>query len=180
VGEEVSAHVVVDEYQDLNKCEIEVVRQLIDPGRKLFAAGDDDQSIYGFRNAYPVGLRRFDETYPEGATEEELEECYRCDKAIVELAKAVIEQDVDRIPKEWEALDTAADGSIRANRFGSISAEARGVASLAEELIGDGVAAESILVLLRNDPQGVYSRPLIEAMPPATFTLNWLRIHTRC
>lgn len=158
------AHVVVDEYQDLNKCEIDVVRRLIDGDRALFAAGDDDQSIYGFRNAYPVGLRRFSDSYPEGQSEEELEECYRCDKSIVRVARRVIEQDVDRIEKEWDALGEAEEGSVSAYRFYSISGEARGIATLAKGLIDDGVAPEDILVLLRNDPQGVYSTPLIDAL----------------
>jgi DNA helicase II / ATP-dependent DNA helicase PcrA len=52
-------HIVVDEYQDLNRCELEVVRALTEDGAHLYVAGDDDQSIYGFRHAFPQGIREF-------------------------------------------------------------------------------------------------------------------------
>jgi superfamily I DNA/RNA helicase len=42
---------VVDEYQDLNACDLEVIRLLADRGCSIIAAGDDDQSIYSFRKA---------------------------------------------------------------------------------------------------------------------------------
>jgi DNA helicase II / ATP-dependent DNA helicase PcrA len=72
-------HILVDEYQDLNRCEIAVLQRLAGDERSLFTAGDDDQSIYGFRKAFPQGLREFGTTYP-GAAEEELAECHRCDR----------------------------------------------------------------------------------------------------
>jgi len=50
---------IVDEYQDLNRCDIFVIKELSKREVKLFCAGDDDQSIYGFRYAYPEGIRRF-------------------------------------------------------------------------------------------------------------------------
>ena len=52
-------YLIVDEYQDLNRCDLSVIENLHDRGAKLFVAGDDDQSIYGFRYAYPEGIRNF-------------------------------------------------------------------------------------------------------------------------
>lgn len=157
-------HVLVDEYQDLNRCELAVIRRLVGDDRTLFAAGDDDQSIYGFRNAFPLGLRRFSDDYPE-VVEGELVECYRCDQGILEMALNVAEQDIDRIPKELGALPDANEGQVAAYTFRSISHEANGVAQICRQLVDDeDVQPGRILVLLRNDPGGIYSQPIIEAL----------------
>src|ERR1035437_6453785 len=52
-------YLVVDEYQDLNQCDFSVLKQITERGRSLIAAGDDDQSIYSFRRAHSIGIRRF-------------------------------------------------------------------------------------------------------------------------
>ena len=54
------SHLLIDEYQDLNRCDLAVVSAIRGKGVELYAAGDDDQSIYGFRYAHPQGIRRFD------------------------------------------------------------------------------------------------------------------------
>jgi len=50
-------HILIDEYQDLNSCDLAVVEELSKKCGELFVAGDDDQSIYGFRYADPMGIR---------------------------------------------------------------------------------------------------------------------------
>ena len=46
-------HLLVDEYQDLNRCDLDVIMFISNCGAEVYIAGDDDQSIYGFRNAHP-------------------------------------------------------------------------------------------------------------------------------
>jgi len=58
------SHLLVDEYQDLNRCDLAIVKAIGDRGAEVYGAGDDDQSIYGFRMAHPEGIRRFPEDYP--------------------------------------------------------------------------------------------------------------------
>lgn len=164
-------YVVVDEYQDLNRCEIEVIRRLVDRGRELFVAGDDDQSIYGFRNAFPLGLREFPDHYP-GASPGELEECHRCDREILQLALAVAEQDTERIPKALRPRDDSDDGVVRAYRFPNITAEAQGIADLCAQLRTRDVEPGQILILLRNDPQRIYSQPIIDALQALDFEVE--------
>jgi DNA helicase II / ATP-dependent DNA helicase PcrA len=159
-------HILADEYQDLNKCELAVLERLVAEGRTLFVAGDDDQSIYGFRNAFPAGLREFDQTYP-GAEHGELIECHRCDRDILAMALNVAEQDVDRIPKQLRPREGAEDGQVEAFSFASISHEARGVAQICRQLVDDGISPGSILILLRSDPRGLYSQPIIDALGEA-------------
>jgi DNA helicase II / ATP-dependent DNA helicase PcrA len=157
-------HVLVDEYQDLNRCEIDVIRRIVGDTLNIFAAGDDDQSIYGFRNAFPLGLREFGETY-EGVIEGELVECHRCDREILRLALAVAEQDPDRIAKDLRPRDDAEDGDVQVFGFRNGDHEAAGIARICRTLVDDeGVDPGSILILLRSDPGGVYSQPLIAAL----------------
>jgi DNA helicase-2/ATP-dependent DNA helicase PcrA len=157
-------HVLTDEYQDLNKCELAVLQRLVGVGRTLFVAGDDDQSIYGFRNAFPAGLREFGDTYP-GAVDGELAECHRCACDILAMGLNVAEQDPDRIAKELRARDDAEAGRVEALSFPSISAEAAGIARICKQLVDEGgVGPGRILMLLRNNPHGVYSEPIIKAL----------------
>jgi DNA helicase-2/ATP-dependent DNA helicase PcrA len=55
-------HVLVDEYQDLNKAEQAVV-DLLCGTASLCIVGDDDQSLYGFKHAHPEGIRTFPQTH---------------------------------------------------------------------------------------------------------------------
>ena len=50
---------IVDEYQDLNACELELLKRLGAQGASILGIGDDDQSIYSFRKAHPHRNRRF-------------------------------------------------------------------------------------------------------------------------
>ncbi len=56
-------HVLVDEFQDCNPVQYEVIKMLYTTRGNLFAVGDDDQAIYGFRGADPGIMRRFREEY---------------------------------------------------------------------------------------------------------------------
>ena len=157
-------HVLADEYQDLNRCEIAVLQRLVTDERSFFAAGDDDQSIYGFRNAFPLGLREFGITHP-GAMEGELEECHRCDRDVLRMGLNVAEQDIDRIPKALRPRDGAEDGQVEAFSFRNGNHEAAGIARICRQLVDDAdLEAGSILILLRNDPHGVYSEPIVQAL----------------
>lgn len=86
--------VLIDEYQDLNARDLAVVRALAQASDqpKLFVVGDDDQSIYGFRFANPIGIRQFPEIY-QCAERLDLELCFRCDKNILRHAEFVANQD---------------------------------------------------------------------------------------
>jgi DNA helicase-2/ATP-dependent DNA helicase PcrA len=154
---------VVDEYQDLNACDLAVLHQIADRGCSIVGAGDDDQSIYSFRRAAPEGIRRFPEDYA-GADDFTLSISQRCGSNIVEWATFVIEGDPARPPRpRLEPIEGADPGEVALLAFDGQIAEARGVASLVQKLIEEeNVAAEDILVLLRTDYNKHFSR-LIEA-----------------
>ena len=86
------------------------------------------------------------------------------------LALAVAEQDVDRTPKELHARPDAGEGVVETYRFPNGTSEARGIAELCRRLRDDeAVEPGGILVLLRSDPQHVYSDPIVEELAEAGF-----------
>jgi len=155
---------LVDEYQDLNPCDLAVIKLLTNRGAELFCAGDDDQSIYGFRYANPEGIRRFDQEF-QPCESLELTECRRCDRKILDLALYVAEQDPRRIGKELQPSYIAGEGEVRLLRFRDQDAEAEAIAKLCKWLTEErGVPQEEILILLRSDHNNQFSKPIRETL----------------
>lgn len=59
-------YIHIDEAQDTSKLQFAIIRLLAEGSGNLFMVGDEDQSIYGFRGAWPDGLLSFKEDYPDG------------------------------------------------------------------------------------------------------------------
>ena len=157
---------IVDEYQDLNACDLEVLHLIANRGCAIIAAGDDDQSIYSFRYAAPAGIRRFCDDYP-GADTYPLSVTQRCGSRIIEWASYVIAGDLGR-PANRPALRSAEGsppGEVALLAFAGEVAEARGVAEIVHQLIHrDQVAPNEILILLRGDHNGTFSLPIKRAL----------------
>jgi superfamily I DNA/RNA helicase len=66
-------YLIVDEYQDLNQTDLEFVDRVIGSGVNTFVAGDDDQSIYSFRFASPLGIQSFFNRFPQTGDHELIE-----------------------------------------------------------------------------------------------------------
>ncbi len=157
-------HLLVDEYQDLNRCDLAVIRSIADRGAEHFAAGDDDQSIYGFRKAHPEGIRRFPSDYVPSKSLA-LSICMRCDRRIIALAEFVANQDTRRVPKSLTPRPGAGVGEVRILRFPHQNSEALGVSKVCQFLIDKkGLQPRNILILVRTDYQGAYSSRLIDRL----------------
>ena len=164
-------HLLVDEYQDLNRCDLAIVERIASRGTELFIAGDDDQSIYGFRKADPVGIRRFPEDY-SGATDLGLQVCKRCDTDILNLGLFIARQDHRRIEKAIQPETGRAEGEVALLRFDDQFAEASGIAAICTSLIKrDGLHPDNILILLRSDRNGAFSRPIKEKLEEANIAV---------
>lgn len=151
---------VVDEYQDLNACDLELLRLLSERGACLLGTGDDDQSIYSFRKADPEGIRRFPSDYPTAA-DYPLSVTQRCGSRIVEWAQFVIAGDVKRPAKKpLSPREGAPAGEVALLAFANQDDEAAGVVELIARLIARGVAPGDILVLSRTDRFGGFSKPI--------------------
>ncbi|UCD56797.1 MAG: UvrD-helicase domain-containing protein [Candidatus Hydrogenedentota bacterium] len=93
------SYILVDEFQDTNRVQYELVRELAKEHRKLCVVGDDDQSIYSWRGANIDNLFDLHKDFPE-ATTVFLEENYRSTQLILDAANAVIENNERRKPKK--------------------------------------------------------------------------------
>ncbi len=84
-------YVLVDEYQDLNKAEQSIIDSI--SGKALLTiVGDDNQSIYKFKNAHPEGIREFGQTH-NPCEDIPMRECRRCPKRVVQIANDLILHD---------------------------------------------------------------------------------------
>ncbi|MCM1101589.1 MAG: ATP-dependent helicase [Clostridium sp.] len=102
-------YILIDEFQDINPLQYEVVKILGERHHNLFAVGDDDQSIYGFRGSGPECLRRFAEEY--GAEQILLNINYRSTKEIVSAAERVIRENQNRFAKDCVAAQNEGNNS---------------------------------------------------------------------
>lgn len=99
-------HIVADEFQDSDDLQYQFLLEHAKRGVNIFVVGDDDQSIYGFRNANGVNNFRNLQT-DLAAKAYSLKICYRCPPAILEVANNLIEHNEERIPKQLKShLDT--------------------------------------------------------------------------
>lgn len=156
--------IVVDEYQDLNRCDVAVINAIAaSQGAILYVAGDDDQSIYQqLRHAHPQAIRDF--VAHHGAADLRLATCIRCDSRIVDLATSVIRQEVNREPKALVPHESAGPGIVEAIEFRTGGDEAQGIAALVQKFINVGVDEHEILILLRSDYRGAFSSPIKSAL----------------
>lgn len=92
----------VDEAQDTSKIQHEIITLLARQSRNLFMVGDEDQSIYGFRAAYPQALMEFEKTWP-GARVLLMEHNYRSGQEIVDAANHFVARNRYRRPKVLRA-----------------------------------------------------------------------------
>ncbi|HAX73001.1 MAG TPA: hypothetical protein DCY20_05705 [Firmicutes bacterium] len=91
-------HIQVDEAQDTSKIQYELIKLLLNKQQNLFLVGDDDQSIYAFRGAYPKQLLDFKETFKQGQVIF-MSENFRSSQEIVSTSATFITQNKDRYEK---------------------------------------------------------------------------------
>ena len=99
-------YLCVDEAQDTSKIQHEIIRLLAGERDQLFMVGDEDQSIYGFRAAYPEALLTFEQNHPGGKVLL-MEENFRSNARIVEAADRFIRKNTLRREKHMRAARPA-------------------------------------------------------------------------
>lgn len=144
-------YILVDEFQDTNRLQYSWLKLLAGGGAKVFAVGDDDQSIYGFRGAEVGNMRDFERDYA-GANVIRLEQNYRSHGNILAAANALIKNNRERLGKNlW--TDAGAGEPIRAFEAYSDIDEARFVVDEIRELVREGVSPTQIAILYRSNAQ---------------------------
>jgi len=126
------AWICVDEYQDINAAQYQLVRCLAPHhNSNIFAIGDPDQAIYGFRGADNAFIRAFKDDYPSAAVYE-LKTSYRCPKTILNASDQVM-----RPRGSGNPLEGVKEGvSIDIQECPTSKSEAEFVARSIERLMG--------------------------------------------
>jgi len=154
------AHILVDEYQDLNRAEQGVI-DLLSDAADVCIVGDDDQSIYSFKHAHPAGIRDW-LMVNHGADDLGLDDCRRCPTRVVEMANSLIGNNRLRpVPRPLNPIEANGIGDVEIIQYPSITREVAGVAEKVRQFIADGIPAGDILVLAQSKAFGT---PLYEAL----------------
>lgn len=155
-------HVLVDEFQDTNRSQLELLRYLA-PGTppNLFCVGDDAQSIYGFRGARIENIRAFGTEFP-GAKTLQLKNNYRSGTGIVRLAEDVIAGDEERIARDEQRASRMNRSAVVSELAASPRSEGEWIADRIVELNrSESVPFEEIAILRRSL---LDAGPLLEAL----------------
>ena len=144
-------YVLVDEYQDTNHAQYRLLQLLAEKHRNVFAVGDPDQSIYGFRGADIRNVLEFEHDFP-GSYSIALEQNYRSTQHILDAANGVISHNRERKEKNlWSELG---DGDpVRVIEVEDEHAEARYVAAEIALLVEEGFSGSEVAVFYRTNAQ---------------------------
>lgn len=144
-------HILVDEFQDTNALQYAWLRLLAGDSNPVFAVGDDDQSIYGWRGAKIENIRHFTQHFPQCETIR-LEQNYRSTANILNAANHLISNNRGRLGKNlWTEGKQGAPLQLYA-AFNELD-EARFVASCIQQWVDKGGLRREVAVLYRSNAQ---------------------------
>lgn len=148
-------HLLVDEYQDVNRASVRMVKALAGDGNNLWVVGDARQSIYRFRGASSANMAAFAADFP-GAVSKPLEINYRSTQKVIDAYAAFAKNMA--MPAELAELKLEASRGkgehlpeIRA--LNTLEEEAAGIAASIKQLEKDGVSLRDQAVLCRTNPR---------------------------
>ena len=142
-------YIQIDEFQDVNPVQYELALLLAKGRNNLFAVGDDDQSVYGFRGATPDVLQRMFRDLPD-TKRIILNTNFRSDAAVIRAAGRLIAGNQNRIAKKPCPSAHAGEGLVRQTVYPERSEELRALSEAIRQQIADGSAPGSVAVLYRT------------------------------
>lgn len=143
-------YVLVDEFQDTNELQYKWLKLMSGTHKRVFAVGDDDQSIYGFRGAKPQNMELFKKDF--GAKVIKIEQNYRSDAFILKAANAVISQNKNRQGKNLVPTIEAKKKILIYEAINDIY-EASFIADEIKRARRTGVHYKSMAILYRTNAQ---------------------------
>lgn len=146
-------HILVDEYQDVNRASARLLKAVAGDGRRLWVVGDARQSIYRFRGASSVNMTMFKDDYPNAAIDQ-LSINYRSKPEIVDAFTSVapsMAASNGMLPLTLVSNEASAKVTPEVKRFENLTDEAGGVAASIKELESRGVFYRDQVVLCRTN-----------------------------
>src|SRR5207302_1598958 len=145
-------YLMVDEFQDTNRLQLELVTNLADARKNVAVVGDDDQSIYGWRGAEVSNILEFEHHFPNPAVVK-LEQNYRSTNAILRTANSLIRNNPRRRPKSlWSEF--GAGDNVRIVPMPHDREEAQFVSEeIQRRQMNDGLRWEDFAVMFRMNAQ---------------------------
>ena len=148
-------HILVDEFQDLNKVEQEIIRYL-STDASMCVVGDDDQSIYSFKFAHPEGIIDWC-NQNQGSADLALIDCRRCPHTVVRIANHLISRSPTRTHnRQLSEFAANGQGEVRIVQFQHLENEVQGICNIVEHLMGEGTHPGEIIVLAQRRKIGNY------------------------
>lgn len=152
-------NILVDEFQDTNKVQYKFIKLLAGSQGKVFAVGDDDQSIYGWRGAMISNIQNFMNEF-SNVQLFKLEQNYRSTMHILNCANELISNNPSRLGKNlW--TDNKDDSKVVVYETEDEVKEAQYVAKEIYRLMAKGVSPSECAILYRSNAQ---SRALEEQL----------------
>ena len=148
---ELYKYILIDEFQDINRIQMNIIELLASPLNNIFVVGDDDQSIYGFRGARQEIMIEFKDYYPE-AELIVLDVNYRSTQSIINVAGRVIENNKTRLDKCAHANNNK-DFQPDIRKFRNQVEELKFVVSKIKEYENQGISLSEMAILVRNNSQ---------------------------
>ncbi len=144
-------YILVDEFQDTNRLQYLWLKLLAGQGNCMFAVGDDDQSIYGFRGARVGNMRDFEKDFNIQHIVK-LEENYRSHSNILDAANAIISHNTNRLGKNlWTSA--GAGEPVRVYDAYNDTDEAQFIVDEIKMLHCEGTSLGDIALLYRSNAQ---------------------------
>lgn len=141
-------HISVDEYQDTSNVQFSIINEMRKAKcvKSLFIVGDDDQSIYGFRDANVELIKNFFEMIGENGLDIQLMENRRSTHNIVDFASTLISYNQNRIEKHPKSTNEEGE-PVCVSAFASKEDEQEYIVDVIEDLIKNGRKDNEIAIL---------------------------------
>ena len=144
-------YILVDEFQDTNRLQYLWLKLLAGTSNCIFAVGDDDQSIYGFRGARVGNMRDFESDF-NVQNIVKLEENYRSHSNILDAANAIISHNKHRLGKNlWTSAGKGEP--VRIYDAYNDTDEAQFIVDEVNTLQSEGIALGDMALLYRSNAQ---------------------------
>jgi len=145
-------HILVDEYQDVNRASGMLLREIAQSGKNLWVVGDTRQSIYRFRGASPTNMRKFTEDFTD-AVIKPLEVNYRSRPTVINTfasfaPKMKASSGLAFTP--WRSHRDSESGAVRMEIAENLDAEAAGIAKTIMDRKSEGCSFRDQAILCRS------------------------------